>query len=117
MSNLLIKEKNSLTNYMIYIIYNCITISQFLFLQLHIAAANGYLRVVEFLLDQHVSTDVEDNDKWQPVHAAACWGHVSLMLKKIKHQNISPIHYIQCHVAVGSTRVIGAEWSRLKCKK
>lgn len=46
-------------------------------LQLHIAAANGYLRVVEFLLDQHVSTDVEDNDKWQPVHAAACWGHVS----------------------------------------
>lgn len=47
-------------------------------LQLHIAAANGYLRVVEFLLDQHVSTDVVDNDKWQPVHAAACWGHVSL---------------------------------------
>ena len=53
-----------------------ITISKFL-LQLHIAAANGYLRVVEFLLDQHVSTDVEDNDKWQPVHAAACWGLVS----------------------------------------
>ena len=46
-------------------------------LQLHIAAANGYIRVVEFLLDQHVSTDIEDNDKWQPVHAAACWGHVS----------------------------------------
>lgn len=55
---------------------DCITTSYFL-LQLHIAAANGYLRVVEFLLDQHVSTDVEDNDKWQPVHAAACWGHVS----------------------------------------
>ena len=46
-------------------------------LQLHIAAANGYIRVIEFLLDQHVSTDIEDNDKWQPVHAAACWGHVS----------------------------------------
>ena len=45
---------------------------------LHIAAANGYLRVVEFLLDQHVSTDVYDNDYWQPVHAAACWGHVSI---------------------------------------
>lgn len=56
-----------------------VAVSQFL-LQLHIAAANGYLRVVEFLLDQHVSTDVEDNDKWQPVHAAACWGHVSLNL-------------------------------------
>lgn len=47
--------------------------------QLHIAAANGYLRVVEYLLDQHVATDVEDNDRWQPVHAAACWGHVSLL--------------------------------------
>ncbi|XP_012283633.1 protein phosphatase 1 regulatory subunit 16A isoform X2 [Orussus abietinus] len=46
---------------------------------LHIAAANGYLRVVEFLLDQHVSIDVEDNDKWQPVHAAACWGHLEVL--------------------------------------
>ncbi|XP_073968972.1 myosin phosphatase targeting subunit 75D isoform X6 [Rhodnius prolixus] len=44
--------------------------------QLHIAAANGYLRVVEFLLDHHVSTDVKDIDGWQPVHAAACWGHI-----------------------------------------
>ncbi|XP_044016437.1 protein phosphatase 1 regulatory subunit 16A isoform X2 [Aphidius gifuensis] len=46
---------------------------------LHISAANGYHRVVEFLLDQHVSTDVEDNDKWQPVHAAACWGHLEVL--------------------------------------
>lgn len=45
---------------------------------LHIAAANGYLRVVEFLIDQNVSLDVQDNDCWQPVHAAACWGHVSI---------------------------------------
>lgn len=45
---------------------------------LHIAAANGYSSVVEFLLDNHVSTDVVDNDLWQPIHAAACWGHVSL---------------------------------------
>jgi protein phosphatase 1 regulatory subunit 16A len=46
--------------------------------QLHIAAANGYLRVVEFLLDHNVATNVKDNDDWQPVHAAACWGHVSI---------------------------------------
>ncbi|XP_014234017.1 protein phosphatase 1 regulatory subunit 16A isoform X2 [Trichogramma pretiosum] len=46
---------------------------------LHIAAANGYLRVVEFLLEYHVSTDVQDNDKWQPVHAAACWGHLDVL--------------------------------------
>lgn len=46
---------------------------------LHIAAANGYVRVVEFLLDQHVSTDHRDNDDWQPVHAAACWGHLEVL--------------------------------------
>ncbi|KAK9502865.1 hypothetical protein O3M35_011557 [Rhynocoris fuscipes] len=46
---------------------------------LHIAAANGYIRVVEFLLDHHVSTDVKDLDGWQPVHAAACWGHIEVL--------------------------------------
>ena len=46
---------------------------------LHIAAANGYLSVVEFLLDQHVATDLKDNDGWQPIHAAACWGHVTYL--------------------------------------
>ncbi|KAK3085721.1 hypothetical protein FSP39_007780 [Pinctada imbricata] len=40
---------------------------------LHIAAANGYLEVAEFLLDHHVSVDVRDGDSWQPIHAAACW--------------------------------------------
>merc|ERR1719402_1921330 len=43
---------------------------------LHVAAANGYLQVLEFLLDNHVSTEVVDNDQWQPLHAAACWGHL-----------------------------------------
>lgn len=42
---------------------------------LHIASANGYLSVLEFLLDQHVTIDVCDDDQWQPIHAAACWGH------------------------------------------
>ncbi|KFM77210.1 Protein phosphatase 1 regulatory subunit 16A, partial [Stegodyphus mimosarum] len=42
---------------------------------LHIAAANGYVSVVEFILDNHGSTNVCDNDMWQPIHAAACWGH------------------------------------------
>ncbi|XP_064467056.1 protein phosphatase 1 regulatory subunit 16A-like [Ornithodoros turicata] len=46
---------------------------------LHIASANGYVSVVEFLLDQHASTDVVDNDQWQPIHAAACWGHPDVL--------------------------------------
>jgi hypothetical protein len=32
--------------------------------------------VLEFLLDHHVSTEISDNDLWQPLHAAACWGHL-----------------------------------------
>ncbi|XP_069113992.1 protein phosphatase 1 regulatory subunit 16A-like isoform X2 [Argopecten irradians] len=40
---------------------------------LHIAAANGYMHVAEFLLDHHVSVDMRDRDSWQPIHAAACW--------------------------------------------
>merc|ERR1719481_512501 len=43
---------------------------------LHVAAANGYISVLEFLLDHHCSTEVSDSDLWQPLHAAACWGHL-----------------------------------------
>ena len=46
---------------------------------LHVAAANGYLSVVEFLLDNHASTESVDNDRWQPIHAAACWGHLEVV--------------------------------------
>jgi len=49
----------------------------FLF-QLHIAAANGYVKVMEFLMYHGVSLDPVDNDSWQPIHCAACWGQVSL---------------------------------------
>lgn len=40
---------------------------------LHIAAANGYIDVLEFLLDHHVSLHIRDYDSWLPIHAAACW--------------------------------------------
>ncbi|XP_028156009.1 protein phosphatase 1 regulatory subunit 16A [Ostrinia furnacalis] len=46
---------------------------------LHIASANGYTKVVEFLLEHRASTDVVDHDVWQPVHAAACWGHLEVL--------------------------------------
>ncbi|CAH1367447.1 unnamed protein product [Tenebrio molitor] len=46
---------------------------------LHIAAANGYLSVVEFLLEHSVRKDVRDKDDWQPSHAAACWGHLEVL--------------------------------------
>ncbi|XP_070536717.1 protein phosphatase 1 regulatory subunit 16A-like [Ptychodera flava] len=46
---------------------------------LHVAAANGYLEVAEFLLDHHVNVDVRDNDGWQPIHAAACWAQPEMI--------------------------------------
>ncbi|KAK3884087.1 hypothetical protein Pcinc_011623 [Petrolisthes cinctipes] len=46
---------------------------------LHIAAANGYIRVVEYLLSQNVPTEVRDHDDWSPLHAAACWGHPDVL--------------------------------------
>ncbi|XP_014666416.1 PREDICTED: protein phosphatase 1 regulatory subunit 16A-like isoform X2 [Priapulus caudatus] len=46
---------------------------------LHIAAANGFVSVVEYLLDNHVSLDVMDSDGWFPIHAAACWGHPQIL--------------------------------------
>lgn len=42
---------------------------------LHVAAANGYLSVVKFLLKHGVNVNVCDNDLWQPLHGAACWGN------------------------------------------
>ena len=51
---------------------------------LHIAAANGYLSVVEFLLEHHVSTDVEDDDLWQVrTTEMACSKMVSNSSKKM----------------------------------
>lgn len=46
---------------------------------LHIAAANGFTQVVDFLLENQVNIDVVDNDLWTPLHCAACWGHLEIL--------------------------------------
>lgn len=46
---------------------------------LHIAAANGYNTVVSFLLEKNVALEACDADLWQPIHAAACWGHIDVL--------------------------------------
>ncbi|XP_050396765.1 protein phosphatase 1 regulatory subunit 16A [Patella vulgata] len=60
---------------------------------LHIAAANGYLKVAEYLLDNHVAVNVKDYDSWQPIHAAAYWGHT---IQYIKPMKIKGIFEVQC---------------------
>jgi protein phosphatase 1 regulatory subunit 16A len=49
---------------------------------LHIAGANGYQIVVEYLLQQHVSINLQDTDGWTPTHAAAFWCQKATLCKK-----------------------------------
>jgi protein phosphatase 1 regulatory subunit 16A len=51
---------------------------------LHIASANGYQTVVEFLLKHHVSINLQDSDGWTPIHAAAFWCQQPVLSKKKK---------------------------------
>ncbi len=53
------------------------------------------LQVLEFLLDHHVSTELTDTDLWQPLHAAACWGHLEAGLEKtrVKKKKPSPVFF------------------------
>ncbi|XP_076449866.1 protein phosphatase 1 regulatory subunit 16A-like [Babylonia areolata] len=46
---------------------------------LHIASANGYIEVVDFLLNNHVCVDTRDKDSWQAVHAAAYWAQQEIL--------------------------------------
>ena len=51
-------------------------------MQLHIAAANGYVEVMEFLLAQEdVDLNILDNEGWSPFHAAVCWSQPEMMKK------------------------------------
>lgn len=52
---------------------------------LHIAAANAYEEVLEFLLDNDADVDVEDKDGWRPIHAAACWGNEKSIELLVQH--------------------------------
>lgn len=44
---------------------------------MHIAAANGYMEVLAFLIENGASMDEKDKDGWTPFHAAVCWQQVS----------------------------------------
>lgn len=80
-SSLLITMNQFSQSYMKYleIIFPSSVIFVVFSFQLHIAAANGYVEVLEFLLDNDADTEVVDKDGWKPIHAAACWGNVSVV--------------------------------------
>ncbi|XP_059141786.1 protein phosphatase 1 regulatory subunit 12A-like isoform X7 [Physella acuta] len=41
---------------------------------LHVAAAKGYMKVMNILMEAGVDINAEDHDGWTPLHAAAHWG-------------------------------------------
>ncbi len=48
--------------------------------QLHVAAANGYTEVLQFLLPKEgLNLNIQDNEGWTPLHAAVCWGQKEAM--------------------------------------
>eukprot|EP00042_Codosiga_hollandica_P050614 m.607908 g.607908 ORF g.607908 m.607908 type:complete len:1017 (-) comp58121_c0_seq16:591-3641(-) len=48
---------------------------------LHIAAANGYHDLVEYLLRYGANINAQDDDGWTPLHAAVSWGHIFVVKK------------------------------------
>ena len=65
-----------------------------LLFQVHIAAANGYIDVLEFLLDHHASLNIRDYDSWLPIHAAACWLQVCTIFFYKNRKKIVIISYL-----------------------
>ena len=49
---------------------------------LHIASANGYQTIVDYLLKQHISINLQDGDGWTPLHAAAFWCQQGVLCRK-----------------------------------
>ena len=49
---------------------------------LHIASAHGYQTVVEYLLQQRVSINLQDADGWTAIHAASFWCQQAVLSMK-----------------------------------
>lgn len=57
---------------------------------LHLAAANGYIDLARYLLSEAVSVNIQDNDGWTPIHAAACWMQPDIVDLLTKVPDIDP---------------------------
>ncbi|XP_076068883.1 uncharacterized protein LOC143041084 isoform X2 [Oratosquilla oratoria] len=52
---------------------------------LHVAVANAYNSVVQMLLENNASVNLEDEDKWQPIHVAAHWNNLEALELLVEH--------------------------------
>ena len=74
-----------------------------LHLQLHVAAANGYTDVLEFLLSQdNMNLDIQDTEGWTPFHAAVCWEQQEVMKQLAKNGANMDIKNLHGETAYGT---------------
>ena len=74
-----------------------------LHLQLHVAAANGYTEVLEFLLSQdNMNLDIQDTEGWTPFHAAVCWEQQEVMKQLAKNGANMDIKNLHGETAYGT---------------
>ncbi|XP_025099393.1 protein phosphatase 1 regulatory subunit 12A-like isoform X2 [Pomacea canaliculata] len=52
---------------------------------LHVAAAKGYINVMNLLLQAGANVNVQDNDGWTPLHAAVHWGQEDACQNLVEH--------------------------------
>ncbi|CAB0020981.1 unnamed protein product [Nesidiocoris tenuis] len=53
---------------------------------LHLAAKNGFRKTILILLEHDQSSlNIEDSEKWKPIHAASFWGHGKCAIEMIRY--------------------------------
>ena len=53
---------------------------------LHLAAANGYSSIVEYICEENVmSVNTRDSDGWTPLHVATYWQQAEIALSLLSH--------------------------------
>ena len=64
--------------------------------QLHVAAANGYTEVLDFLFSHEgLNLDIQDNEGWTPFHAAVCWDQkeaMKMLAQKGANMDVKDLH-------------------------
>lgn len=63
---------------------------------LHIASAHGYQTVVEYLLQQRVSINLQDADGWTAIHAASFWCQQAVLSRRQTNRRREHQHHAPC---------------------
>ncbi|ENN73128.1 hypothetical protein YQE_10269, partial [Dendroctonus ponderosae] len=78
---------------------------------LHVAAAKGYVNVMQVLLQCGADIDAQDTDGWSPIHAAAHWGQEEACRLLVEHlADLDAKNYV---VRTDSIRLGGQQYAHV----